>query len=131
MSQLIKKKILNLPKINKEMKTYILMLFIGIGVVPTLYGQEIIPFPDLSEKHIAVYNQKEAFDEYNYSLFTEDYQKALKNIDAEIKAKEFELESSEELPEKGALKSIIVELNKKRSNLLEEAELVEDLNKFY
>lgn len=120
-----------MPKIRKDMKSYFFMLLIGIGAIPTLYGQEIIPFPDLSEKHIAVYNQKEALDEYNYSLFTEDYQKALKNIDIEIQAKEFELESSKDLLESDRLRAVLMELNKKRSQLLEEAELLEDLNKFY
>lgn len=113
------------------MKTYILVAIICVGILPNLYGQEIIPFPDLSEKHIAVYNQKEVFDEYNYSLFTEDYQIQLRKIDDEIQAKETQLLSSKDVLKQQSIKSEIVELNKSRTKLLEEAELLDDLSKFY
>ena len=117
--------------IRKRMKTSILSALLCVGILSSLYGQEIIPFPDLSEKHIAVYNQKEVFDEYNYSLFTEDYQIELRKIDAEIEAKETQLETSKDQLTQNSLKSALIDLKKLRSNLLEEAELVDDLNKFY
>lgn len=113
------------------MKTFVLFVLIFVGVLPSLYSQEIIPFPDLSEKHIAVYNQKEVFDDHNYSLFTEDYQVELRKIDGEIQVKQTQFESELDPIKQSTIESEIIELNKVRSKLLEEAELVEDLNKFY
>ena len=113
------------------MKNFFVLLVICFGAASSLYGQEIIPFPDLSESHIAVYNQKEVFDDHNYSLFTEDYQEALRKIDGEISALEAQVEISTDAKYRASLVSQKAELNKKRSKLLEEAELADDLNKFY
>jgi hypothetical protein len=113
------------------MKNFFALLVICFGAASSLYGQEIIPFPDLSESHIAVYNQKEVFDDHNYSLFKEDYQEALRKVDREISALEAQIETSTDAKHSASLESQKVDLNKKRSKLLEEAELADDLNKFY
>ncbi len=113
------------------MKNFFVLLVICFGAVSSLYGQEIIPFPDLSESHIAVYNQKEVFDDHNYSLFTEDYQEALRNVDHEISALDAQIKTTADALQSTSLESHKVELNKKRRRLLEEAELADDLNKFY
>jgi len=113
------------------MKNIFVLLVFCFGAASSLYGQEIIPFPDLSESHIAVYNQKEVFDEHNYSLFTDDYQEALRKVDHEISAIEAQIETTTDTQHNTSLESQKVELNKKRSKLLEEAELADDLNKFY
>jgi len=113
------------------MKNFFVLLVTCFGAASSLYGQEIIPFPDLSESHIAVYNQKEVFDDHNYSLLTEDYQEALRKIDHEILALEAQIETTTVSKNGTSLESQKVELNKKRSKLLEEAELADDLNKFY
>lgn len=113
------------------MKLIYLFVMICVGSLSNLYGQEIIPFPDLSENHMAVYNQKEVFDDHNYSLFTEDYQTELRKIDGKIEDKKSQLESEKDPSKRRSLDANIDELNKIRSKLIEEAELVEDLNKFY
>jgi len=113
------------------MKNFFVLLVICFGAASSLYGQEIIPFPDLSESHIAVYNQKEVFDDHNYSLFTEDYQEALRKVDHEISALDSQIETTTDAQQNASLESQKAELNKIRSRLLEEAELADDLNKFY
>ena len=115
--------------IRKTMKKLIFILFIGLGTIG--YGQEIIPFPDLSENHEAVYNSVETIDNLNYALYTEDYQKYLQKIDREIDEVNIELQN--ELIEERLtyLRNKKADLLKKKTSLLEEAELIEDLNKFY
>ncbi len=113
------------------MKNYFFLLLLCLGAASSLYGQEIIPFPDLSESHIAVYNQKEVFDDHNYSLFTQDYQEALRKVDIDISEIDRQIETIIDPKRIASLESEKRSLNKKRSKLLEEAELVDDLNKFY
>ena len=60
------------------MKNLFVLLLFCSGVCIYVTGQEIIPFPDLSENHIAVYNQAEIIEDYNYSLYTKDYQGCFK-----------------------------------------------------
>ena len=115
--------------IKKSMKKLIFILFIGLGTIG--YGQEIVPFPDLSESHESVYNNIETIDNLNYALYTEDYQNILRKIDREIDDVNTELQS--ELIEERLtyLRNKKADLLKKKTSLLEEAELMEDLNKFY
>ena len=113
------------------MKNIFVLLLFTVAAIPVLYSQQIIPFPDLSESHIAVYNQPEIVDDYNYSLYTDDYQDALKKIDLEIEKVNETIQNEANQARKTSLKSKKESLLNKRSMLIEEAELVEDLNKFY
>ena len=113
------------------MKNLYFLLIISIVAVSSCYGQEIIPFPDLSESHIAVYNQTEVFDDHNYSLYTEDYQVALRKLDNDLSKLDERIQTESDDDVKSYLEAEKVILNKKRTKLLEEAELVDDLNKFY
>lgn len=115
--------------IKKSMKKLIFILFIGLGTIG--YGQEIVPFPDLSESHEAVYNNIETIDNLNYALYTEDYQNILRKIDREIDDVNTELQSELIEERLTSLRNKKADLLKKKASLLEEAELVEDLNKFY
>ncbi len=113
------------------MKNLLALIILFIAVVPFSYGQEIVPFPDLSESHLAVYNQTETIDDHNYSLYTDDYQDALKTIDVEIEKVNKGIQNAANEAEKTSLKTKKKLLFRKRSTLFEEAELIEDLNKFY
>jgi len=113
------------------MKHLFILFILCIGAVSSLYGQEIIPFPDLSESHIAVYNQAEIFDDHNYTLYTEDYQVALRKLDNELSQLDERINKTSDDLVKSSLKAEKVILDKKRTKILEEAELVDDLNKFY
>ncbi|MGB5321688.1 hypothetical protein [Lutimonas sp.] len=113
------------------MKNLFFLLAFYMGVVYTTKGQEIIPFPDLSESHIAVYNQVDLIDSHNYSLYTKDYQDSLHKIDRDIETVNSEIEKESNKAQITSLESKKAELIKKRNLLLKEAELLEDLNKFY
>ena len=102
-----------------------------MGAIGITKGQEIIPFPDLSESHIAVYNQVDILDNHNYSLYTKDYQDALIEIDLDIETVTKELEKESNKAQTTSLESKKADLINKRTLLLKEAELLEDLNKFY
>jgi len=111
------------------MKYLLCILFISVGAVS--YGQEIIPFPDLSENHETVNTNSETIDDRNYALYTEDFQIALRKVDNEIE--EINIVLQNELIEERieSLRNKKADLLKKKSALLEEAQLVDDLNKFY
>ena len=113
------------------MKNIIIITLFGLGISFSLSAQEIIPFPDLSENHIAVYNHTEAIDDQNYSLYTDEYQMALKEIDLEIEAVHEKIKTESEKSLRRTLESEKEKLVKKRLKLLQEAELLEDLSKFY
>lgn len=117
--------------IKKKMKYLFVLLLFCIGTATSMQGQEIIPFPDLSESHIAVYNQAEVVDDHNYTLYTEDYQKALTMLDENILQLELRIERNSNEKQKASLEAEKIKLNEKRTKLLEEAELIDDLNKFY
>lgn len=115
--------------ILEHMKYLLFILFLSIGSIS--YGQEIIPFPDLSENHDAVYHDSETIDDHNYALYTEDFQSALMKVDEEIEEVNIALQN-ESIDERiTALRNEKADLLKKKSALLEEAQLVDDLNKFY
>ena len=113
------------------MKNIFVLLVLFLGSVFTAKSQEIIPFPDLSENHIAVYNQLEIIENQNYNLYTKNYRDALMKIDHEIEAinKLVENESNKTL--RTSLQSQRAILLKNRTGLLQEADLLEDLNKLY
>lgn len=113
------------------MKNLFVLLVFYMGAVWITKGQEIIPFPDLSESHIAVYNQVETIDSYNYSLYTKDYQDALTKMDLDIETVTSLIEKEVNKAQRTVLESQKADLVKKRVLLLKEAELLEDLNKFY
>lgn len=111
-------------------KLFILFVF-SIGAISIVKSQEIIPFPDLSENHIAVYNQVEVVDNHNYSLYTKDYQDALLQVDQEIESVNNQIGKESNKSKRTSLQSEKAILIKKRKGLLQEAELLEDLYKFY
>ena len=111
-------------------KLFALFLFYT-GSVFVATGQEIIPFPDLSENHIAVYNQAELTEDHNYNLYSKDYQDALNKIDHEIEMINNQIENEPQKNQRMSLQSEKVNLVKNRIRLIQEAELLEDLNKFY
>ena len=107
------------------------MLLFCLGAVTLVQSQEIIPFPDLSENHIAVYNQVVIVENYDYSLFRKDYQLALVKIDLEIEAMNAKIGNESNKNKRTRLQSEKAILVKKRSTLLQEAGLLEDLNNLY
>ena len=113
------------------MKNLFVLLLFYMGAVWITKAQEIIPFPDLSESHIAVYNQVETIDSHNYSLYTKDYQDALTKMDLEIESVTSMIEKEANKEQRTLLESQKAEIEKKRALLIKEAELLEDLNKFY
>ena len=113
------------------MKNLFILLLLIFGAIPIVKAQEIIPFPDLSESHIAVYNQAEVIDDHNYSLYTKDYQDSLKQVDLEIEEITERIQKESNKIHRTSLQTEKTILVKKRSGLLQEAELLEDLNKFY
>ncbi len=111
------------------MRKLIYIIAIGLGSAVHGYGQEIIPFPDLAIQHD--HWADETIDDENYALYTADYQKALIRLDEEIELTRQEMERASNQSSSQTLKKKKEALIKKRAALLEEAELVEDLNKFY
>ena len=122
---------LNLPFILRLMKKLFVLLLFCLGQVFMVKGQEIIPFPDLSENHIAVYNQVEIIEDHNYSLYPKEYRNALKQIDQEIEVVNNRIENESNKVQRTSLQSQKALLVKKRTGLLQEADLLEDLNKLY
>ena len=95
------------------------------------HSQEIIPFPDLSGQYQLHKNGGKALDERNYAIFSEDYQKALVALDEETD-RILLLRREETDPRQiESYNTMIDEIRKKKQALLSEAELVEDLQKFY
>lgn len=113
------------------MKNIVFFSLFILGSISVVKAQEIIPFPNLSESHIAVYNQTYMIDEKNYSYYTEDYQEALKSIDLEIDAIDKKLEVISDPESRNRFETEKEILIKNRLLLLKEADLVEDLHKFY
>jgi len=113
------------------MKNLFISLLFCSGSVYLVTGQEIIPFPDVSENRIVVYNQVEIIEDYNYSLYTKEYQDALKNIDLKIQTIDRQIENKSKKIDSASLQSEKAKLIKDGSKLIQEAELLEDLNKFY
>ena len=113
------------------MKNIFVLLVLFLGSVFTAKSQEIIPFPDLSENHIAVYNQVEIIEDHNYSLYPKEYRDALKQIDQEIEVVNNRIENESNKTLRTSLQSQRAILLKNRTGLLQEADLLEDLNKLY
>lgn len=113
------------------MKYYLVLFILVLGISPLMQGQEIIPFPDLSESHMAVNNLSEVMDDSNYSQYTKDYQDRLISIDEKIERIDRQVNAAASTEEKMRLQTKKTSLLDERSTLLKEAELVEDLHKFY
>ena len=112
------------------MKTLIMTAFFLL-VAYSGAAQEIIPFPDLSEHQDYSKNGGKSIDERNYAIYTEDYQEALRQLDEQTDR--IEAMRSKEKDE------IVIQkyndelevIRRKKRILLSEADLVEDLQKFY
>lgn len=95
------------------------------------YSQEIIPFPDLSGQYQLHRNGGKALDDRNYAIFSEDYRQALAELDEETD-RILLMRRDETDPERIEAYNVRIEdIRKKKKALLSEAELVEDLQKFY
>ena len=93
-------------------------------------GQEIIPFPDLSEHYNFRNSGGEGIEENTYEHLQDDYRNALNALDEEILSLE-KLLANGEVEEKRSLQKELEDLKSKRSELLEEAELQSDLLKLH
>ena len=113
------------------MKQIAILVVLVLFSMPAIYGQEIIPFPNISEHHLADNGHTDLIDDHNYSLFTEDYQEALIKIDGDIEAVNKKIQTNADPSGVSSLESEKELLEEKRRQLLEEAELIDDLNKFY
>lgn len=113
------------------MKNLFTLLTLGCLGVFSGYSQEIIPFPDLSGNHSAASSQADLIDDRNYSLFTEDYRTALKSIDQQIDQLDVSIQNASNSNLRTTLTDKKRKLLHERSELLDEAEILEDLNKFY
>ena len=111
-------------------RLYLTLAAIALGNLLT-YSQEIIPFPDLTEHYQLHKNGGKALDERNYAIFSEDYQKALEALDEEIDSILLLRREETEQRKIDEHNARIEEIRKKKTALLSEAELVEDLQKFY
>lgn len=114
-----------------EMRVLSLFAFIVIAGLQQVNAQEIVPFPDLAEAYHQSHPEGHQMDDHNYSMYTPDYQKILKDLDQKIAVlgAQISKESKDEI-----LNKLIAEekdLKDKRKAIILEAELVEDLNKFY
>ena len=113
------------------MKKVRLILVLTLGVNHFVSAQEIIPFPDLSEHHDYSKNGGRSEDERNYAIYTEDYQEALRALDAESD-RILALRKEETDPELiDRQNKQLEQIRLKKMALLSEADLVEDLQKFY
>lgn len=118
---------MNLRGMNK-------LLVISFGLFLSGYqltAQEIIPFPDLSEQYEHTKNGGKSLDERNYAMFSNDYQESLRAIDKKIDEITSQRSAETEQVKIDGFNRQIDALQNKRDVLLEEAELVEDLHKFY
>lgn len=125
----------NLSKFAVEnqprMKNALLILVAILWGSHLASAQEIIPFPDLSEHHDYSKNGGKSEDERNYAIYTEDYQEALRALDAESD-RILRLRKDETDPEViNRHNKQLDEIRLKKMALLSEADLVEDLQKFY
>ena len=113
------------------MKNLFILMLVFFATFQVSKAQEIIPFPDLSESHVAINNQTDVIDNYNYSLYTKDYQDALKKMDLDIEELQKKIDLEEDIKTRQIQQVKKEELIKQRILLIQEAELLEDLNKFY
>lgn len=120
-----------MPIFLKKMRKLFILTILGIFGAFSVKSQEIIPFPDLSQNHTVGFNQTDLIDDHNYTLFTEDYRIALKTIDEKIDQLNISIQEESNRSRKASLTDKKKNLLQKRSELLDEAEILEDLNKFY
>ena len=114
-----------------RMKKVFLILVAIIWGSHLASAQEIIPFPDLSEHQDYSKNGGKSEDERNYAIYTEDYQEALRALDVEAD-RILRLRKEETDPELiDSHNKKLEQIRLKKMALLSEADLVEDLQKFY
>lgn len=113
------------------MKYLFIFVVICIAGLGDLQAQEIIPFPDISKNQYAVAGKVEMNNDFDYSIYTKEYRRALELVDTEIETVNKNLNLESERQKMILLEQKKKELFKKRATLLEEADLIEDLTKFY
>lgn len=94
-------------------------------------AQEIIPFPDLSEQYQLHRNGGKSLDDRNYAIFSEDYQLSLAKLDAETDHVRSLRKEETDQKKIDSYNEQLEAIQKKKLTLLSEAELAEDLQKFY
>lgn len=116
---------------HPRMKKAFLILAVILWGTRFASAQDIIPFPDLSEHQDYGKNGGKSEDERNYAIYTEDYQEALRLLDAESD-RILRLRKEETDPERiDRHNNELEKIRLKKIALLSEADLVEDLQKFY
>ncbi len=94
-------------------------------------AQEIIPFPDLSDHHDYSNNGGQSIDDRDYAIYSEYYQEALRSLDEEAdRILILRREETDKEVIDGHNKKLDA-IRHKKIALLSEADLVEDLQKFY
>ena len=96
-----------------------------------LTAQEIIPFPDLSDHHDYSKNGGSAEDERNYAIYTDEYQVLLQELDNQtdrIIAMRKEESDQKIIDDYNEQLDVI---RQKKIAVLSEADLLQDLQKFY
>lgn len=96
-----------------------------------LKAQEIIPFPDLSDHHDYSKNGGSSEDERNYAIYTDEYQTLLQELDSQ--ADRLVAMRSEESDQKTIddYNQRLEVIRQKKIAILSEADLLQDLQKFY
>lgn len=113
------------------MKKVVLLFILILAGVNYAAAQEIIPFPDLSEHHDYSKNGGKPQDERNYAIYTEDYQEALRALDMKTD-RVLGLRKEETDPKLiDRHNKQLEQIRLKKMALLSEADLIEDLQKFY
>ena len=114
-----------------EMRILSILGLLAIASIQQVKAQEIVPFPDLVEAYHQSHPEGNQIDDHNYTMYTADYQKLLKDMDKQIALVTEQINTEKE---EQPLKKLIADkkaLQEKRKAIIVEAELVEDLNKFY
>ena len=109
---------------------FLTFAFILLGI-QYITAQEIIPFPDLSDHHDYSKNGGSTEDERNYAIYTDEYQALLQELDNQtdsIVAKRKEESDQEIIDDYNEQLEVI---KQKKIAVLSEADLLQDLQKFY
>ena len=112
------------------MEKVFILVFLGLLSFGYGHAQEIVPFIDLTENHQEIYS-KIADRKMTYKGFNQDYTYPLEEIDEQIDRVRAALNNHPGSSKKKELIDIREKLLRKRSILLEEAELVDDLIQLY
>lgn len=113
------------------MKKVILVFIVILAGSHFVSAQEIIPFPDLSEHHVYSKNGGGSGDERNYAIYTEEYQETLRALDMKTD-RILGLRKEETDPKLiDRHNKELEQIRLKKIAILSEADLIEDLQKFY